>query len=373
MEVIKETIGNKEIKLVIDDDGTRWYPLKRFYHDFLYRTFNIAQYRDTTFIDYMKVFELETEQGQKYKAWYCTEEGIKLIIRNIPLKTNNKQFGELQQIGLKTMLEYFNIKRAKKLRPQIAYMVLQGERYKYDKWELICFDNDPLLGKQTPWQLCSECDKYFPHTHDYFYKRTNGELDTKCKECCGGRLKCHNELLDEYYTQGGIQLIEAINKYDVIGAFKAIHNKNPKSTYTPNLFRNQRLMIRLINYLRPKYFKEEQDFTYYNISKFFNMKPQEIKALTNDYFRIGLYSSRTYEDIIVELLKEIFPRNRVITKGVLGLANNKDILAGLLTEKGLFIFTRRKVDIPYAKTFMLSKHRKKARKTILKVKEKYEI
>lgn len=372
MKVVEEQIGNRVIKIIIDNNGTKWYPLKRFYHDFLYRTFNIAQYRDTTFIDYMKVFELETNQGQKYKAWYCTEDGIKLIIKNIPLKTNNKEFGELQEMGLKLMLEYFGLKRAKELRPKIAFMVLQGERYKYSKWDLICFDNDIFLGKETPWQLCTVCDKYYPYTPDYFYRERN-KLKCMCKNCCGGRLKCSNSIIENYYIEGGVELIEAIEKNRPVQAFKAIHKKNPKSTYTPKLFKSSPAMIRIIEHIRSKYLTEEQDFTYYNISKFFDMKPQEIRTLVNDHFGIGLYVTRTYEDIITELLKEIFPKNRVITKGMLGLYNNKDIIAGVLTEKGLFLFSRKKIDIPYAKVFVLSKYRKKARNTIIKVKERYEI
>lgn len=207
-------IANRIIDRIKDEEGVYWYPLRSFFQRILFKKEMTREYRDSSLIRYMKVFEFQPYKSRRaVKTWCMSESGMKYILKRITVdKGKNDVIRDIRKKNLSEACLYFGIDRTQELEPK--YIETPPKLENYDIWSLTCITHDTDLRPFSRWKKCAECNYYYPDSNKYFIKYRANNYDNKCKMCRGGHFKCDNKVLDFIYRHDGLDLIYALSTYD---------------------------------------------------------------------------------------------------------------------------------------------------------------
>lgn len=203
-------IGEKIIEEITDEDGIKWYPLKKFLERILCKYDKVSKFRDTIISRYMKVISYPSNPkapNSNIKTWCINENGIKYLLRHMNIfQKGNKNINlyRAREKGFFEACQYFHVKNPDKIKP--TYINITPNLKDYDIWSINCLLNDRKIQVNTRWKLCSECDYYYPDSTRYF-----GDNKKKCLQCQNKNFKCQNKIIQFIYDNGGLDLLYAIS------------------------------------------------------------------------------------------------------------------------------------------------------------------
>lgn len=197
----------------IEEDGVYWFPLTSFFDRILFKKNVTREYRDSSLIKYMKVFEFKPSYSTStVKAWCMNEMGIKYILKRISVKnTRNIDIDELRRKNLLEACIYFKIKRIDDLESK--YINIAPDIKDYDIWSYLCLTHDFDLKQGDTWKLCDECGYYYPDNAHYFVTNAKRKTTDVCIQCSGKDFKCKNEIMNYLYYHDGLNLLFELNKH----------------------------------------------------------------------------------------------------------------------------------------------------------------
>jgi hypothetical protein len=355
------TIGGIKIVRLIDDNGTKWYPLSQFFRKILFKNFNIQYYRDSSLIKHMQVIKYQFKEqtnGIALRTWFIDEYGLLVIISNAKVIQNASAKARIRERKLYEACAYFGINRSYDLKPIIIYET--PDIKDYDEWAKICIESDENASQYNIWKKCEKCDRYYPNTSLYFEKKvtSNGETKLKrtCRQCREKTFIHTNPKKQRELQIGGIELVMALYKNKYTDALKIILNKKLK--YTPDEFYQKDAAIELTKYVKNHIIDSKNEYYASNIAKILNMKTLSLYSLIKDDIKIGLYQPRKIkrkqpkkvmsETKLLKICISRFP-NR-ISKAKLNMPEIEPII-GFLTKQGLAIICKNPKKVKNAKLY----------------------
>lgn len=196
-------------RLLEEETGEYWYPLRLFIQKVLFRNINPVRYRDDEkYNKYMRVIEYSNPNStnpekNKKKTWFMNTEGIYLILQNTTTNKGSAKEKLMREKYLAAAQSFFGGVVSKNEQEYIGY---SPDLTNYDVWSIMCLTRDTTINKDTIWKKCSKCGFYYPYTAKYFLN-SGYYLSTKCRQCCGKDFVCENKRLQYIYKNGGLDLI----------------------------------------------------------------------------------------------------------------------------------------------------------------------
>lgn len=201
-------IGDKIINEIIDEEGTKWYPMKAFLQKVLCKYDHVSAFRDSTISKYMKVFEFCSYNSHVVmKTWCINEKGIKFLLKNMRVnKTKKDRLYKAKVKGFFEACDYFHVKTPNNIAPIFVNNITNFDDYEF--WTVLCIENDTTINQFTKWKKCPECLYYYPYNKTFF--GDNIKKDSICLQCKGENFKCKNVIIQCFYDNGGYDFL-----YDV--------------------------------------------------------------------------------------------------------------------------------------------------------------
>lgn len=268
-------------------------------------------------------------KGGGLQNTYCiSKEGLVILL-------NSSYIGGLtieQKKSMNLLLDYFGMDLINE-KPRFINNYDYEDSDEYDEFIKDCITETLKLDGSLEWQLCKDCERYYPlHTNFFVFNTRDENYQTYCKNCKNTNLRHRfvhpNNYLNNIYNQYGEDVYVLYKNHDVISIYNhfiqnnlntfpsIINNKNDYIIILKYLHENQQLdkdnitFSYLINNHNLRYVKE-----YFNIEDIyvllFGEHPKKYPWHYKKYFPPKLSMSRARE-IFDNYLKE----NHIVIKDV---------------------------------------------------------
>lgn len=293
------TINNTTFDIIIDEEGTKWYPFTKILKRVLKKDEDAHKYRDTNFGKDLRLWPVKNPTPYVYELWYIKETALIRYLKNVKVNPYTEKTIK-REMALYGALEYFGIKRQER---DNTYTVVKPTKKEYSEWELACFEFDPETKLGIIWKRCDTCNRYFPYTKTYFQSTPKKKEMTTCLECDGQIFQNKNSDAQIMKKYGREELVKYLVKDDAIGLYEALE-KHPFPEEL-RFFQSKSRVLKVLEYIEKRRIKTgEGNFYLAKIAETLHMHTTRLKYIVNNDFEIGTvkplsrHSSRTiYENL----------------------------------------------------------------------------
>lgn len=335
MSLIKQKsieIGDK-ILIELEHNNIKYYPITHIYKDILLKSKQPA----SKLIKYgynIKQFEIDFGYGTGgIQSSQCiSRESLIELLK----KSYIGGFSVEQKKSMNLLLDYFGMNLINE-KPRFINNYDYENSGEYDKFVKDCIAETLKLDDSLEWQLCKDCEKYYPlHTNFYVFNTRDENYQTYCKNCKNTdsrhRFVHPDSYLNNIYNQYGEDVYVLYRNHDVVGIYNhfiqntlntfplIIKNKNDYTIILKYLYNSQKLdkdnitFSYLINEHNLRHIKEY--FTIYDVYKLlFGSHPEEYPWHYKKYFppklnismARGIFNNYINENHII--IKDIYEFN----------------------------------------------------------------
>lgn len=276
------TINNVTFDIIIDEEGTRWYPFTKILKRVLKKDEDANKYRDTSFGKDLRLWAVKNPTPYVSELWYIKESALIRYLKNVKVNPYTEMTAK-RVLALYGALEYFGIKRQER---DNTYTVVKPTATEYSDWELLCFKFDPEVQLGIIWRRCDTCDRYFPYTKTYFQKNETEKEMTTCLECIGKTFEIKNKDIRKMQKYGREELIKYIDKENPVGLYLQLE-KNPLPEEL-QFFQNKSRILQILKYVETRKVRWGKGSCYLSkIGKPINMHAKKLKNIIGKDFEIG--------------------------------------------------------------------------------------
>lgn len=293
------TINNITFDIIIDEEGTKWYPFTKILKRVLKKEEDAQKYRDTSFGKDLRLWPLKNPTPYVSELWYIKESALIRYLKNVKVNPYTDKTIK-REMALHGALEYFGIERQERNN---TYTIVKPTKKEYSEWELACFKFDPEIAMGIIWKRCDTCERYFPYSKTYFQTIPKSQEMTTCLECNGQIFKNNNPDAQKMKELGREDLIKYLIKDDAIGLYERLEKKPfPEEL---RFFQSKSRILKVLKYIEKRRIKTgEGNFYLSKIAETLHMHTTRLKYIVNNDFEIGTvkplsrHSSRTiYENL----------------------------------------------------------------------------
>ena len=144
-------INGVELEIIIEADGTKWYPVTQFFKKVLLKKNEANDFANKQIAKKMKAFPYESSFKNVSYRWYMDEATVKKVLQNIKVDPYSEKTIARER-ALFGAQDYFGIKR--KQEPKNMYAMITPTKKDYTEWELLCFQFDTDLLAHIIWKMC---------------------------------------------------------------------------------------------------------------------------------------------------------------------------------------------------------------------------
>ena len=292
-------INNVTMDIIVDSDGTKWYPFTKILKKALKKDLDANKYRNTKWEKYLRLWPVKEPTEFISELWYIEEKGLIKFLKTTRVDPYSKYTAK-REMALHRTMEYFGLERQERDK---TYTVVKPTKKEYSDWEMTCFKYDPDVKIGIVWKRCIKCERYFPFTETYFKKEQDEEHTDTCLECLGQIFVNKNIDIQRMKELGREDLIKYIVKEDAIGLYEQLEKKPyPEIVY---FFYSKSNIIKVLEYIEQRRIQTgEGNFYLSKISEVTNIHANKLNHIIDNDYEIGVtrpltrHSTRTlYEDL----------------------------------------------------------------------------
>lgn len=278
-------INGVELEIIIEADGTKWYPVTQFFKKVLLKKNEANDFAKKQIARKMKAFPYKSKFSNVTYRWYMDEATIKKVLKYIKIDPYSTKTIERER-ALFGAQDYFGVERKKENKNM--YAMITPTKKDYTEWELLCFQFDTDILANIIWKMCDKCGRYFPNSKYYFsIKRYYYQLENTCLECCGEEFKNKNQDIQTLKECNRMDLIKYIQNDNPVDLFLALRKQH--FPYELMYFRNRTRLLQVLKYLeKERNINKGGGFYLANIALVLNMNLARIKNLIGDSYEIGV-------------------------------------------------------------------------------------
>lgn len=174
-------IGDKTLP-EISYIGNTYYPLSYTIEQILIKKKQpVKKLKDSGYNDYIIKLDVDyTFKGGGLQNTYCiSKEGLMKLLNN----SNIGGFTVEQKKSMNFLLDYFGMELISE-KPRFVDNFNYMNSEEYDEFEKVCITETLKLDNALKWQLCKDCEKYYPlHTNFFRLNSRDKVMETICKNC----------------------------------------------------------------------------------------------------------------------------------------------------------------------------------------------
>lgn len=207
-----------------------------------------------------------------------TEEGLKIALE----KTIITRLTDDKRKALNVLLKYLDMPLVNERK--ILIDELNKEEFdKHDEFIKDIINEYNEINRVNKYQLCMNCDKYYPLAKKFFHLEVRG--NTYCKTCniCSGRgIKQEDKVVNKIYKErGDVGYQELIKNHNAVEIYK-IHKQKIYS-HIPKVINNKEDYIKIIKWLYENKEINKDNISYKKLRKLRLGNIENILTLTEIY------------------------------------------------------------------------------------------
>lgn len=293
-------IGDK-VLIEINYNRVTYYPVTHIYRDILLKS---KQSASKLIKDGYKIKQLEVnfgyDTGGMQKSQCISQESLIDLLK----KSNIGGFTVKQKEGMNLLLEYLGMDLINE-KPRFVDDYNYMNSSQYGEFAKDCITETLKLDKSLKWQLCKDCEKYYPlHTNFFTYNTKQETFRATCKDCQSAdnkhRVVHPDKYLNGIYNKFGIDTYVSYRNNDTVNIFnhfithklktfpKILDNVSSYSILLKHLYCNGKIDKYNLNvsYLRDE-LKLLRIFNYFDLNEvhdfLFNGEPSDKPWLYPNY------------------------------------------------------------------------------------------
>lgn len=188
-ELIKYTIHNVETWVIKDNNNNILYPLREIFYNVFKIPFNVSALKKEQ-LKHTKRLRMTTPR-KKLKQLSANEQPkdviifgdlwcVKNLIRS-KLKLNQEPKNKGRDMLVEEFAQYWGFSA-------IGFGVLTHREPRWSEYPFIEQIAIAAEGNKDTWLKCIECEKYYPHTHNFY-----GATNSTCEKCLGREFKIRSD------------------------------------------------------------------------------------------------------------------------------------------------------------------------------------
>ncbi len=240
-------IGDK-VLIEIDYNNLKYYPISYTYKNILLKSKQQASklIKDGYEVQQFKI-DFGYGTGGVQKSQCISKEGFMDLLK----KSNVGGFGVEQKKGMNLLLDYFNMELINEYPRFLDYFDYVNSD-KYDEFEKDCIEETLKLDNSLKWQLCKDCEKYYPlHTNFFANNKRDSLMRTVCRNCINTdirhRIRHPDNYLNNIYNKYSEEIYVLHRDNDIVGIYNHYIQNNLKSM--PKILNNKESYLKIIEYL----------------------------------------------------------------------------------------------------------------------------